>query len=276
MLTGVRCKWRPEIRDAGAVDGVVTVPECSACSASGANPCGYPLPFIKLMTRNRDPEVVSCSATMFGGCYREHGLKLNEDYSIDPDEAYTRAFGSLVHLGAETLHEGAGAAGTQVEARFARVLHLDDGRTLRVTAAMDILHLSPDGQTAQIKDYKAVDSISYSAIARRLDHHVPQFSIQRWILAAHGITVTDIELIFLHHKGKRNINLYPEGEPEFPNAYIMSLEKTEAYLRERGPRLLDNLAQRYSPVLTDPRETWRCVRCDVRRECAQLATKSAT
>lgn len=269
MLTGVRCKWRPELRaDEAATDAVVPVADCLACAASGRNPCGYPLPFLTLMTRNRDPQVVSCSATMFGGCYREHGLKLHENYSIDPDEAYTRAFGSLVHLGAESLHRAAQAPDTEIEARYAREVVLADGRVLRVTAAMDILHLSPDRQTAQIKDYKAVDSISWSAIQRRLDHHVPQFSVQRWILASHGIEVTDIELVFCAHKGKRNINLYPEGEPEFPNAYIMSLEKTEAYLLERGPRLLDNLAQRYAPPLSSPSEVWRCVRCDVREQCA--------
>ena len=263
MLTGVRCKWKY------SPEAVVPVADCVACCATGTNPCGYPLPFITLMTRNRDPRVVSCSATMFGGCAREHGIKLNEDYAIDPDEAYTRAFGSLVHLGAESVHRATAIDNTQVEARYARELVLADGRTLRVTAAMDILHLSPDGQTAQIKDYKAVDSVSYSAISRRLDHHVPQFSIQRWILAGLGITVTDIELVFLHHKGKRNINLYPEGEPEFPNAYIMSLEKTEAYLRARGPALLDSLAGRYAPVLTQ--ETWRCIKCDVRFQCQALA-----
>lgn len=259
-LTHVRCRWLDPRQEQK-----VEVTYCRACCAGGENPCGLPVPVIAQVTADRDPDVVQCSATMFGGCPREHGLKKREDYSVAPDEAYTRAFGSLVHLGAETLHRQQGSP-VVLEKRYKRELLLSDGRVMTVTAQVDVLH-QLDPATVIIKDYKAVPSVSDSDIARRLPHHIPQFSIQRWILAAHALTVARVDLIFLSHKAPRVVNLYPDGEPEFPDAYLMSLEKTERYLLAKGPILLDNLEGRLSAPLTS--DTWKCKRCDVRAECVR-------
>ena len=264
MLAGVRCRW---LMPGEELD--IPTEDCRRCASTGRNPCGYPYPFIQMMTRDRDPDVVSCSATMFEGCAREHGIKKDYDYYIRPEEVHTRAFGSMVHFAAETIHAADGHLGAAVvEGRYARTLSLRDGRLMRVTAAMDMLHVT--GTTAIIKDYKVVDSVSDSAISRRLDRYVPQFSIQRWILAAHDIRVEDIELVFLAHKAKRNVNLYPTGEPEFPNAYIMTLDRTEQYLLERGPVLMDSLAGEYPPPLYERNVMWMCKRCDVRDICGEL------
>ena len=266
MLAGVRCKW---LLPGEELD--IPTEDCRGCASTGRNPCGYPYPFIHIMTRDRDPKVVSCSATMFEGCPREHGLKKDFDYYVRPEEAHTRAFGSMVHFAAETIHaadEHSGAA--VVEGRYARTLSLRDGRVMRVTAAMDMLHIDERDMSAIIKDYKVVDSVSDSAISRRLDRYVPQFSIQKWILASHGITVQEIELAFFAHKAKRNVNLFPHGEPEFPNAYVMNEAQTERYLLERGPVLLDSLSGHYPPPLTDRSVTWMCRRCDVRDICCDL------
>jgi hypothetical protein len=267
VITAVKCRWLIP-----GIEQFIPVEACHACADDGRNPCGYPAPLIQVMTRNRPPEEVAASSTMFGSCLRQQGIQVHEDYAVDPDTSYTRAFGTLVHTGAETIHKN--RLGTaQVEQRYRRTLVLNDGRSMTVTAAMDILHVDSKTGHAVIRDYKVVPSISNSEVGRRLAHHVPQFSIQRWILDAQGIIVDDIDLIFLSHKGRRVVNLFPEGDPELPNSYVMNFAATERYLQERGPELLDNLTGEYSEPLSDRETLWRCNYCDVRAQCEALYGK---
>lgn len=262
MLTGVRCRWLTE------EEQVVDRRACVACAATGNNPCGYALPLIKLMVRDRDPAVVGLSSTTFSGCPREAGLKKHRSWAIDPDRAYTRAFGSLVHLNAELL--GKTDIEGSIEQRYGRPFTLPDGRVVQVTAQVDALFLCDDGVHGSILDYKTTESITDSVIRRKAEDYVPQFSIQRWILeTAHGLVITRIDLDFLAQKGHRIVNLFPHGEPEFPRAFLWSHEQTETYLREKGPALADALENRLPDPITDPALFWKCRYCDVRRECQE-------
>lgn len=264
MLVGTRCRWlSTEEQD-------VPTATCVACAATGTNPCNYPLPLIKLMTRDRDPQVVQCSSTMIPGCPREHGLKKRVSYYIQPEAAYTRAFGSLVHLGMEMLHKGEGEA--SVEERYFRTIRLHDGRMVTVSSQVDALYFEQLGFAAgappvraHIRDYKVVGTLAESKIKLKATSYVPQFSIQRWILEANRIEVVSCNLLFEHQEKQRTVNLYPDGEEEFPDAYLWSSERTEAYLQERLPALVDSLEGRLAPPLVE--ETWRCVRCDVQEAC---------
>lgn len=268
MLAGVRCRWR----SGDNTEEIYSVEECLSCAATGANPCGYPYPTLALMFRERNPDVVQCSATMFGGCAREQGIKKHVDYTLNPEQVYTRMFGSAVHF---ALEKGSAPAEPhlQVEQRFSRKIVLLDERVMIVTAALDALYSAEGSTNVRIKDYKVVESITDSALMRKLAWYIPQFSIQRWILEGCGRHVEDIELVFLTHKGKRNINLYPDGEPEFPDARIWSLERTEEFLREKGPALLSSLEsiETLAPPLTEG--TWKCHRCDVLAQCTALYGK---
>lgn len=264
MLAGVRCRWLSP----NSEEQVVEKRACVACAATGRNPCGYALPLIKLMVRDRDPAVVGLSSTTFSSCPREAGLKKHRSWAIDPDRAYTRAFGSLVHLNAELL--GKADIEGSIEQRYGRPFTLPDGRVVQVTAQVDALFLEGDGKTASILDYKTTESVSDSVMKKKVEGYVAQFSIQRWILeSAHGLLITRVDLDFLAQKGHRLINLYPHGEPELPGALLWSHSKTEEYLRERGPALADALEGQLPPPLSDPRLFWKCQYCDVRRECEQ-------
>lgn len=256
MLTHVRCRWK---------DQELPVADCRACARTGVNPCGFPLPIIKFITRDRDPSVVSQSATMLGGCPREHGIKKLDSYAVDPERAYTRAFGSLVHLGAESAL--ADEENVISEKRYRRELRLDDGRIATVTAQLDTMYPQEDG-TMVIHDYKVVNSIAPSALVQKVEHYIPQFSIQRWILAGMDITVSRVDLHFLMQRDRRAVNLFPEGEPDIPSAFIWSEEDTEAFLKEKLPPLVDALSGQLPDPITDRSQFWRCRYCDVARECA--------
>lgn len=257
MLVGTRCRWlSPEEQN-------IPTAECLACAARGTNPCNYPLPLIKLMTRDRDPKVVRASATMVPSCPREQGLKVQVPYYVQPEAAYTRAFGSLVHLGAEMLHKSEGKA--VIEQRYSRGFLLADGREVTVTAQVDAAYIDDDGVAVHLRDYKVVGTLAESKIKLKATSYVPQMSIQRWILEANGFHVATCNLLFLHQERQRTVNLYPDGEEEFPDAYLWDSERTEAYLQERLPALVDSLEGRLAPPLTE--ETWRCTRCDVQEAC---------
>lgn len=262
MLSGVRCRWLTD------EEQIVEKRACVACAASGRNPCGYALPLIKLMVRDRDPAVVGLSSTTFSGCPREAGLKKHRAWAIDPDRAYTRSFGSLVHLNAELL--GKADIEGSIEQRYGRPFTLPDGRVVSVTAQVDALFLEEDGVHARILDYKTTESVSDGTLRKKITDYVPQFSIQRWILeTAHGLVIESVNLDFLAQKAHRLINLYPYGEPEFPSAVLWSHTQTEDYLRRRGPALADALDGHLPPPLTDPSVFWKCRYCDVRRECEE-------
>lgn len=250
-LLGTRCRWR---------GGLISTAECVACAETGANPCGYPLSMIRLMTKDRKPDVVGCSATMLEGCPREHGLKANVRWYTDPERTYTRAFGSLMHAGNEFIH-GALAEKFSPEVRYARLFN-----GVKVTAQVDSIYFE-DECHAIIRDLKLVPSLAPSELNRKLKHHRVQFSVQRWILAGMGIEVTSIDLDFLTHKGMRQVNLTPEGDPELPNASLLSLEETETYLGERLPNLVAALGGALPDPLSNPQDLWRCNWCDVRPEC---------
>lgn len=257
MLVGTRCRWlAPEEQN-------IPTDQCVSCAARGTNPCDYPLPLIKLMTRDRDPKVVQCSSTMIPGCPREHGLKKRVSYYVRPEAAYTRAFGSLVHLGAEMLHKGEGPAA--IEDRYFRSLRLEDGRLITVSSQVDAMYIEEDGVTVHIRDYKVVGTLAESKLKMKATSYVPQFSIQRWILEANGFQVATCNLLFLHQERERVVNLYPDGEEEFPDAYLWNSERTEAYLQQRLPALVDSLEGNLAPPLTE--EIWRCTRCDVQEAC---------
>lgn len=266
MLVGTRCHWLT-----GEEQNIPTE-TCLACAARGTNPCTYPLPLIKLMTKDRDPKVVQCSSTMIPSCPREQGLKKRVNYYVKPEDAYTRAFGSLVHLGAEMLHKGEGEA--DIEQRYFRSIRLHDGRLVTVSSQVDALYFDTDRTTivdgeecgvGHIRDYKVVGTLAESKLKMKATSYVPQFSIQRWILAASRIEVATCNLLFLHQERQRTVNLYPDGEEEFPDAFLWDSERTEAYLQQRLPALVDSLEGVLAPPLTE--EMWRCTRCDVRDAC---------
>jgi hypothetical protein len=262
MLHGTRCHWLTR------EEQIIPRAQCVRCAAQGDNPCGYALPLIQLMTRDRDPDVVGLSSTTFAGCPREAGLKKHRAWAIDPERAYRRAYGSLVHLNAEAL--SAGAIAGSVEQRYGRALRLDDGREVQVTAQVDALFRAATGNQVSILDYKTTDTLSDAALRRKAQDYVPQFSIQRWILeTAHEMQVTRVDLDFLAPKGHRLVNLYPQGEPEFPRAFLWSHAETEKYLRQRAPALADALENKLPPPLRDPAVFWKCRYCDVRQECEE-------
>jgi|SRR5579859_994752 len=254
MLSGTRCAWlQPgsEIR--------VETRDCLACASSGKNPCGYPLPMLRLMTRDRDPKVVNCSATMLGGCPREQGIKKHVGWYIHPDKAYTRAFGSVVHIGLEKLHN----PGTEavIETRYSREILLKE-KKVSVTAQLDALYFEDDTHVL-IKDYKVVSTLAPSKLKRKAENYIPQLSIQRWILDHHGIIVTDATLTFIAHDGRRDISLL--FEEDFP--HLLSLDETQAYLERRLPALVASLEGNLPPPLDNPADFWRCRYCDVSQEC---------
>lgn len=270
MLHGVRCRWR------GTPYVELAREECLRCAQTGANPCGYPLPIIMKMLADRDPKVVNCSATMLGGCPREHGIKKHREWYVEPDRAYTRAYGSLAHAGSEFLVLGAKDkppfSNIETEVRFGRPFSLADGRKTTVTAQLDLLHWQEEPTHAVIRDLKLVDTLAPSAIDRKLAHHRIQFSVQRWILEYHAIHVDSIDLDFLSHKGHKTVNLYPEGDPELVYANLMSLGEVETYLQDRIPPLLDALdgGRPLPDPLSDPSQFWRCRNCDVLGLCQQM------
>ena len=267
MLAGVRCSWLES--------GKITRTSCSACRScalSGRNPCGLPVPVIFQATVDRDPKVVHQSATMFNGCPREHAIKKNHEWYVDPDLTYTRAIGSLTHKGAEMAIE-LGETDTsqfETEKRYYRSFTMADGRVATVSAQLDVLIAEPDG-TYIIQDYKVTDSLAPSKLVRKVKSYVPQLSIQRWILAGQGKEVSRADLHFMVHKNHRRINLFPDGEPDMPEACLMSLEETELYIDELLPTLYDGLeGNKMPPVITDPVEYWRCRYCDVADVCREL------
>lgn len=272
MLAGVRCTWLEP--------GKTLQPSCSACRAcalSGRNPCGLPVPIIFQATQDRDPKVVQQSATMFAGCPREHAIKKHHAWYIDPQRAYTRAIGSLFHKGAEMLvelkKEGDDLSQFETEKRYYRDFLLADGRTVTISAQLDVLIEEPDGSYI-IQDYKVTDSLAPRTLARKVSHYISQFSIQRWILAGMGKTVSRVDLHFMIHKDHRRINLFPDGEESMPEACLMSLEETELYLDDLLPTLVDGLeGTKIPPVITDSADYWRCRYCDVADICQQLYGK---
>lgn len=268
MLAGVRCSWLEP--------GKVTHPSCSACRAcalSGRNPCGLPVPIIYQVTSDRNPKVVQQSATMFAGCPREHAIKKHYDWYVDPRKAYTRAVGSLFHKGAELSVELKGdekPSQFETEKRYYRDFILADGRVVTVSAQLDVLIEEPDG-TYIIQDYKVTDSLAPSKLGRKVSHYVPQFSIQRWILAGMGKEVSRIDLHFMIHKSHKRVNLFPDGDEDIIEACLMTLEETELYLDELLPTLVDGLeGTKMPPVITDPADYWRCRYCDVADVCEEL------
>lgn len=274
MLTQVRCRWLPEH---GGEERLVSVGACRACALSGTNPCKLPLPIILHATNDRNPAVVRASATMLDGCAREQALKANHEWAINPERAYTRSYGSLVHGGAEVVVSLARCSDQvpegQVteEQRYRRPYVLPDGRTATVTAQLDLLFKLPDG-TYAIEDYKAVASLGNATLTRKVEHYIPQFSIQRWILAGMGWEVSRIDLHFLTQTKPRRVNLYPDGDAEIPSARLMSLEEVELYFDERLPALFDGLEGGVlPPPLTERDELWRCRYCDVASLCQELA-----
>lgn len=264
MLTQVRCRWL------NGQEQKVSVADCRACALTGKNPCTFPLPILLKVTSDRDPAVVQQSATMFSGCAREHAIKAHSSWSIDPERAYTRAYGSVFHEEADIIVSLAQDPLIETEHRYSRPYTLPDGRTAIVTAQLDVLY-KVGQNTYTIQDYKVVDSVSDSALNRKVSHYVPQFSIQRWILAGHGMEVTRVDLHFLTQKKPRKINLFPDGDAAIPFASLMTLEETELYFDERLPALVDGLSGVALPgPLTSPSEWWRCRYCDVQDECRQL------
>lgn len=281
MLTQVRCRWRSPEGD----EERYSVDECRACASTGINPCGYPLPIILQATRDRDKHVVQSSATMFASCPREQAIKANYDWAVSPELAYTRSFGSLVHQGAETTVNVYLASADELERqrlqevietehRYARPYILPDGQTAIVTSQLDILYKTERGSYT-IRDYKVVDSVTDAALTRKVASYIPQFSIQRWILAGLGMRVERIDLDFLTQKKPRIVNLFPDGERAIPTASLMSLEETEHYFDERLPILFQGLSNVCLPgVLTSPQEWWRCRFCDVQQTCSGLYGKA--
>lgn len=269
MLTHTRCIW---LQPGTTVQQPVEA--CRACALSGRNPCGLPAAILIKATADRDPEVVQISATMLDGCPREHGIKKHEEWGVDPRRAYTRAYGSVFHEGAEVGVESEKVrqerSDVTTEVRYRRKHILPDGRTAIITAQLDLLFEQPDGAFI-IQDYKVVNSTAPTALARKVAHYIPQFSIQRWILAGMGREVSRVDLHFLKQKGPVKFNLYPDGEPFYPELQLMTLEETELYLDERAPALLDALedAEKLPDVLREPGEWWRCRYCDVSEQCAE-------
>lgn len=265
MLAGVRCTWL----EPGQVTFQSTL-ACQGCALSGRNPCGLPAPVIFQVTRERDPDVVRCSSTMLGGCPREHAIKKHHAWFVDPKRTYTRAIGTLTHRGAEESMLSQSSK-FETERRYYRDFSLPDGRVATVSAALDVLIEEPDG-TFIIQDYKTTASLALSKLRRKVADYVPQFSIQRWILAGQSKTVSRVDLHFMAHTGNRRINLFPDGEADIPEATLMSLEETELYFDERLPALLDGLeGAKLPPVLDDPAAYWRCAYCDVKERCQELA-----
>lgn len=275
MLKGTRCIWLTP----GTTKKVPTQ-DCLACARRGGNPCGYPLPVIQQVLTDRDPEVVQCSATMIAGCAREQGLKKHLEWFVNPEEAYTRAHGSLLHLGAE--HRTEKMRGILTEHRLSHPFQLRDGRTVTVTAQIDIAHADGIGtglwSEVSIVDYKTVSSLAPSKLRTKVKAYIPQLSIQRWLFEQEGNWVNNVSLVFMTHENRRVVQYAVRDMPaaqalppseDYPEAVLMTLEETEAYLQERLPALANSLAEDYADPLP-PSEGWRCRRCDVRSQCEAL------
>lgn len=257
MLKGTRCCWLTP----GSEQQIETS-ACLACAAKGTNPCGYPLPMLRLMTRDRDPKVVSCSATMIPGCPREHGLKKHQDWYVHPDRAYTRAFGSTVHIALEKLHNPMNEA--VVETRYSREHTLPDGRVVTVTAQLDTLYFVGEKEVV-INDYKVVATLAPSKLARKVQNYIPQMSVQRWLVEHYGFRAVDVTLTFLSHEGRRVVSLLDDES----DTALWTASETEQYLDARLPALVASLDGNLTDPLSDPDEFWRCRYCDCQTLCEQ-------
>lgn len=194
--------------------------------------CHAPYALIKGMASNSvERKDAGLSATMLlDPCARRVILQQTEDYYEAPSRYWARFRGTLSHLLMET-YDG-GGEGIIQEVRFRKAVTVEvDGVQVEVEITGKMDHV--DVNQKLIIDYKSIKSINAQPVnqGRCKPEHAEQVSIYRWLLDGGtnmetGETVHyDIEragIIYFDMAGTRKI-----GAP------MMSLEETEAFIRER-------------------------------------------
>ncbi len=272
--------------------------ECLACSLAGGLQdaesgqwCPFTPPIVRgLIASNQPRGLVGYSATELIGCPRKVILREQEDYWVEPGQAYWAFRGQLAHSIVELTHQDPGVIleeryytdldgmvlTGQVDLLYTQRQHLVDYKTTKRVPQPRKRYSCPEcgtllretpynyrrGTKVTCPECKVThnsnDLTPQVTPPRPYDGHIQQLNVYRWLLAKNGLPVATAEIVYLDMSEPLRLPV-PLADPEI----------TEAMLRERLDGLLERGPDGLPPgVWDDEEETWQCDYCTVAAQCA--------
>lgn len=200
--------------------GRVEIDPCLDCSIKNwGRGCPWTYPILKLMVVEKERQYMSPTGLQKDP--REWMLIHALDYAIDPEKAWARIRGTVMHANLEGDDEG------KAELKLQRSIEID-GVTYVLRGQTDLIHTA--GRTLFIRDWKTTDlSSQWRRDKLPKKDHIAQMSVYGWMAgkneAGDGYDVAHGELVYIDMKVAHVREL----------VRLWSHARVEEYIRERLP-----------------------------------------
>lgn len=161
---------------------VVEIPDCLSCSKTEwGRGCPWTYPVLKLMVVDQERDYIS--PTGLTKDPREWMLIHALDYAVDPEKAWARIRGTVMHGNLEGDEEGRSELALQRTLTIGGVTYVLKGRT-------DLIHTA--GRFPFIRDWKTTDlSSQWKRDQLPKAEHIAQLSVYGWMAAENELPLAD-------------------------------------------------------------------------------------
>jgi len=235
---------------------IVDPQTCYACACNNQDRrCNYP-PFLirEIMDAKEEGEEDRYSPTALKGCHRQYALRRRYAYAIDPGKYWVLVRGNTIHRYVESSPP---IEGHIREMRLE--VPIDLGGTKVILTGVPDEYIPAQ---RHLLDYKTVKYISQYMVDvnNPKEEWASQLSCYRWMLHKKGVEIDTAEIVVVD----------PNQIKRVPYR-LWSLQDTERYIYENLERLVAVYKHGAIPPVLPEDDQWRCLNCEVREACEQVA-----